>query len=157
VVIIHQFDCFIKKCVGILPAVGQEPLAGEPDPQEAAQEQPGHEPVAEDEDGAPAADSPAAANEIKCAWGTMWTCSALECPDGTMHYSSYKPADPLDGIQQQAHTIPSMLCKDTDKEPFQYVVLLKDIQATCARGRVPLGNGANESVFVPYRPVGRHG
>jgi hypothetical protein len=127
----------------------------------AAHEPPGQDDAMENEDGAHAADALAAANEVKCAWGTMWTCSALECPGGTMHYSSFKAADPLqlDGVpEHQVHAIPSLLCKDPDKPPFPYAALLKDIQATCANGRIPIvHDGANEQVFVPYRPVGRHG
>jgi hypothetical protein len=143
---------------GVLVQAGQDPPVVEP---HAVQDQPGHELAVENVYGAEAAGVAAGANEVKCAWGTMWTCSALECPGGTTHYSSFKPADPQQPHvvpQNRTHAIPSLLCKDVDKQPFPYVALRKDIQATCANGWIPLvGNQDHEQVFVPYRPVGRHG
>ena len=53
------------------------------------------------------------------------------------------------------HTMPSVLKKKVDIEPFPYAVRLPQIQATCLRGKLPVGG--DEVVFLPYRPVGMHG
>jgi hypothetical protein len=157
-----MLDCEAnKRPAGIIADLNLEHQAGDQSSQVDVQEQAGIVNEIENGHGVAATQlQPPVAREVKCAWGTMWTCHPLECADGTMLYSSFKPAVPQpDGIpRQQAHTMPSLLRKDPNKHPFQYVALLKDIQATCASGSVSvMGNGAVESVFMPYRPVGRHG
>jgi hypothetical protein len=101
-------------------------------------------------------------HQVKLAWGRMWLCTAVECPGGTTQYSSFKPAVPGEagaaGGEEVQHTMPSLLCRDPDTDAFQYAAQLKEIQATCLSGMIPVEQGGPDvQVFMPYRPVGRHG
>jgi hypothetical protein len=60
--------------------------------------------------------------------------------------------------EQVPHAMPSLICRDEDDEPFMCAALLKDIQATCLSCMIPIvQEGPDVKVFMPYRPVGRHG
>lgn len=108
------------------------------------------------EAGAAAANEPPALVTVKVAWGTMWTCSCVECIDGSTSYSSFVPAEPHD--EPRPHCLPSLLRRAPLAEPFRYAVELKRIQATCLNGKISTDEGAAlEQVFSPYRPVGSHG
>jgi hypothetical protein len=101
-------------------------------------------------------------NRMKLAWGVMKTCTAVLCPGGTVHYTNFQPEATGDEEQAQVpavqHSMPSMLHEDPSFQPFQYAVLLRDIQATCLCASIPLVHGGPDvPVFMPYRPVGRHG
>jgi hypothetical protein len=100
-------------------------------------------------------------NRMKLAWGVMKTCTAVLCPGGTLHYTNFQPEATGDEEQAQVpavqHSMPSMLHEDPSFQPFQYAVLLRDIQATCLCASIPLVHGGPDvPVFMPYRPVGRH-
>jgi hypothetical protein len=107
-------------------------------------------------------DEQPALHQVKLAWGEMRLCTAIECPGGTTEYSSFKAAVlGEDGAVEQPqvqHSLPSMLSKHPDGQPFQYAAQLSEIPATCLSGMIPLIlNGPDVKVFLPYRPVGRHG
>ena len=64
--------------------------------------------------------------ELKVAWGTMWTVEAVECPGGTTEYSSFERGDLQEGHQiavDRAHTVPTMLRVLPGIPSFQYAVL----------------------------------
>jgi hypothetical protein len=93
---------------------------------------------------------------VKVAWGTMWTCCCVPCPDGSRRYSSFVPTGPHE--EPHPHCLPSLLRKDPDTEPYPYAVELRNIHATCLNGKLSTEVGAAlEQVFAPYRPVGSHG
>jgi hypothetical protein len=132
----HTASEAVRHHAGVVVEAGQDPQVVEP---HAVQDR-GHQFAVENEGGARVAGAAAGANEVKCAWGTMCTCSVMECPGDTTHYSSFKPADPQQPHcipQNQTHAIPSLLCEDADRQPFPHVALPKDIQATCANGWIP--------------------
>ena len=99
--------------------------------------------------------------QMKVAWGKMWTVQTVPCPGGTTEYCSFRrEAQEGDGgnAVERAHTIPTMLRVVPNTQPFQYAAMLRDVQSTCVRGEIPVQqNAAAVSVFIPYRPMGRHG
>jgi hypothetical protein len=93
---------------------------------------------------------------MKLAWGKLWTCSALQCTDGSTVYSSYKPAEG-DG-EPVPHSLPSLLAPEQNMPPIQYAVELRHIHAACLNGSIPIiEDGPLVPVYAPYRPVGSHG
>jgi hypothetical protein len=107
-------------------------------------------------------DEQPAVHKVKLAWGDMMLCRAIQCPGGTTEYSSFKP-EVLgeDGAVEQPqvqHCLPSMLSRHPGHQPFQYAAQLSEIPATCLSGIISLvPNGPRVKVYLPYRPVGRHG
>ena len=99
---------------------------------------------------------------MKVAWGKMWTVQAVTCPGGTNEYYSFRrevqDEEGGENAVDRAHTIPTMLRVVPNTQPFQYAAMLRDVQTTCVRGEIPIEqNAAALSVFLPYRPMGRHG
>ena len=83
---------------------------------------------------------------------------AVPCPGGCIEYTSFRRAEQEgEGEADTPHTIPTMLKELNADDNMPYAVLLRDVQSTCVYGRIPVEGNAEESVYIPYRPMGRHG
>jgi hypothetical protein len=90
----------------------------------------------------------------KFAFGVLVECSVLQRTDLCCEYSD-GPGQPLHGAalgpDGPVHMLPSIVHRKQGKEWMEYVVELKDIQASVLTGRFK-----EDTVYMPYVPMASH-
>jgi hypothetical protein len=87
--------------------------------------------------------------------GNLWVCEAVDCGAGCTVLVPAPTQQQLQGPNSPIHTLPVALRRLQQLAPINYIVDLREIEATCLVGKS--GDSVQrESVFLPYLPVANH-